>query len=210
MSDKNRPLRPLAPLRLWDRALAPLEDGLAVVSGFCIFALMTFGVLQVLGRQLFNHPIAAYIDIVELAMGTFAFLGAAHCQRLGGHVRMDALVGRMPARTRWLVELAGTAIALIMIGVIVVFSFLHAYRALVIGDSTIDADLPLWPSKMVVPLALTVLWLRLFIQGIGFGRLVARPDAEPFGVPVVTSVPQQAKQTIEEISEVAGNGEPKP
>ena len=40
-------------------------------------------------------------------------------------------------------------------------SFTNFLRAYSIGDSTMDIRLPTWPAKLMVPLALTVLWLRL-------------------------------------------------
>jgi TRAP-type mannitol/chloroaromatic compound transport system permease small subunit len=42
--------------------------------------------------------------------------------------------------------------------------------ALFSRDSSIDIGLPLWPAKLVVPLAFTLLWLRLVLQLWGYGR----------------------------------------
>ena len=59
---------------------------------------------EVLGRRLFNSPVPGAIDYIEIGMVAFAFMGAAYCQRLGGHVRMDLLVGNLKGRVLWAVE----------------------------------------------------------------------------------------------------------
>jgi len=114
---------------------------------------MFLGIAQVLGRQLFNAPVAGYIDFVELSMASFAFLGVAYCQRLGGHVRMEMTIKAAKGRLRWLLEALGTLVALFVIAVLAWYGYEHFLRAWQLGDSTIDAELPVWPSKLVVPIA---------------------------------------------------------
>ena len=48
-----------------------------------------------------------------------------------------------------------------IITVLIYASFTNFLRAYSIGDSTMDIKLPTWPAKLMVPLALSVLWLRL-------------------------------------------------
>ena len=77
-------------------------------------------------------------------------------------------------------------------------SWFHFYRAWTIGDSTIDISLPTWPSKLVVPVALTLLALRLVLQLAGYARLIADPTRVPIDVPVVVDVTEAARHEIEE------------
>lgn len=50
----------------------------------------------------------------------------------------------------------------------------------------------------MVPLALSVLWLRLLIQTCDYARLVAYPNAAPIAVPVLETPEEQARAEIEE------------
>lgn len=181
-----------------DGAVARVENALNALAGICIFALMLFVVVEVVGRRLFRFPIPGHIDWVELGMITFALLGAAYCQRLGGHVRMELLVSRLRGRTMWLLETFGTVVALVVIGVLVVGSWTHFLRAWTIGDTTIDIQLQTWPSKLVVPVALALLWVRLLIQLWGYLRLLVSPDARVLAVPITLGLHEQAQQQIEE------------
>ena len=81
-------------LRTGDRLLTPLENACNLVAGVLIFGLMFLGMVQIVLRTVFRAPIFGYIDIVEFTMIAFALLSIAYVQRLGGHVRMEILVGR--------------------------------------------------------------------------------------------------------------------
>lgn len=203
----GRPSPPAAgPLAALDRWVARIEDGLNLVAGLCIFVLMLFVVAEVVGRRLLNRPFPGHIDWVELGMISFAFLGVAYCQRLGGHVRMELLVSRLRGRTMWVLEAFATLVALVIVGVLVRGSWIHFWRAWSLGDTTMDVQLETWPSKVIVPLALGLLWLRLLVQLWGYLRLIARPDAPTVAVPMTLGLHEQARQQIEELG-VAGDGE---
>ncbi|MGH8707844.1 MAG: TRAP transporter small permease subunit [Burkholderiales bacterium] len=182
----------------FDRRLGTFETGFNLVAAFAIFALMLVGVWQVLGRTLFNAPVRGYIDIVELSISTFAFLGIAYCQRLGGHVRMEMLLKPMRGRLLWSTEIFGTLVALAVVAVLIWYGWGHFLRAYQLGDSTIDAELPVWPSKLAVPVAFTLLWLRLWVQLAGYVRLAIDPRRRPVAVTTVLTPEELAAHEIEE------------
>jgi C4-dicarboxylate transporter DctQ subunit len=181
-----------------DRWLGRVETGFNLFAAFAIFGLMLLGVWQVVGRTLFNAPVRGYIDFVELSVSTFAFLGIAYCQRLGGHVRMEMLLKPMRGRLLWATEIFGTLVALAVVAVLIWYSWDHFLRAYQLGDSTIDADLPVWPSKLAVPIAFGLLWLRLLVQLVGFGRLALDPRRRPVAVVTVLTPEEIAAHEIEE------------
>ncbi len=179
-----------------DKHLAKIEDLFAWLCGLTIFSLMLAGTAQIVARKLFNFPIFGYIDVVEQSAAIFAFFGAAYCQRLGGHVRMDMLIGKTRGRTLWVIELTTTIIAVIVIAILIDKSWDHFMRAWSFGDSTINADLPIWPTKLMVPIAFTVLLARLLVQSFGFARLIAHPDAPPIAIPIIETVEEIAAKEI--------------
>lgn len=183
---------------MFDRWLQPIEDGMNFIAGLAIFALMILGVAQIGLRKFFNAPIVGYIDLVELSMATFAFLGAAYCQRLGDHIRMEMLVGKLHGRALWCAEFTATLAALLIVSVLVWFGWEHFLRSFLLGDTTIDAEYPVWPSKLLVPVAFAVWWLRLLIQLLGFFRLVRHPYARPVAVPVMLDAAAHAREEIRE------------
>ena len=184
-----------------DRALGVVENGLNLVAGALIFALMLLGVAQILMRTVFSAPIFGYIDIVEVSMVGFAVLSIAFVQRVGGHVRMELLISRLKGRWLWVAEMTSAALAAFIVAVLIPYSYQHFERAFEFGDSTIDIELATWPAKLAVPMALGVLLLRLGVQIAGYLRLVLRPDLTPVAVPVIKDA---AALAAEEISLASG------
>jgi C4-dicarboxylate transporter, DctQ subunit len=186
-------------LRTVDRAMHAVEKVTALISGFGIFGLMLIGVVHIFGRKLFNAPIFGYIDIVEIAMSALVFLGLAYTERLGGHIRMELFVSYLKGRWLWAFELLGVLIGLFIVGVLIFYSYEHAMRAYYSGDSSIDAQYLLWPSKLIVSVSLALLFLRLLVSLWGYLRLLADPAAEPVGVPEVIDVEEQAIRDAETV-----------
>jgi TRAP-type C4-dicarboxylate transport system permease small subunit len=180
-----------------DRWLSRVEDVLDLIAAFFIVFLMFFAVAQVISRKLFNYPLWGYVDIVEIVMVAFAFLGIAYCQRLGGHIRMELVVRRLRGRALWIFEIVGIVVGLAIILVLLWYGFTHFLRAFQLGDSTIDREIILWPAKLVIPIAFSVLTVRLVIQLLAYTRLAIHPDAEPVAIPVIEKFEEMAQHEIE-------------
>lgn len=173
-----------------DRALFWLETKLAVMGGLAVFSLMLLAVVSVGGRNFANAPLPGYVDWIQQAMPLIAFVGVAYTQRLGGHIRMDILVGRLRGRLLWLAELVSTLVMLVLILLLIWGTYAHFLRAFDFGaplwsrDSSMDIGLPLWPAKLIVPVGFSVLALRLVLQVWGYGRALVSGAAAPVAVPL--------------------------
>ena len=182
-----------------DRALGRVETLFNDIGGLFIFALMWLTMAEVLGRRLFNSPVPGAIDYIEVGMVMFAFMGAAFCQRQGGHVRMDLLVANLKGRLLWGVEAFAVLVAIVYVGIIAWASAQDAWRSYALGDETLDAHVAVWPSKLVVPVALSLLELRLLVNLWGYLRLIVLPNAQPWAVPVVKHVEDVARDQIRDV-----------
>ena len=181
-----------------DRFAQPIEDAANMIAAIAIFLLMVLGCSQILLRTAFNTPIAGYIDMVELSMAGMAFLGAAYCQRLGSHIRMEILIGYLKGRWIWAFEIIGTLAAMFIIGVLIWYSWDHFLRSFQLGDTTIDAEFPVWPSKLLVPIAFILWFVRLTIQLLGSIRLFKNPELEPIGIAAILDAATTAQEEINE------------
>ncbi|MFT5657007.1 MAG: C4-dicarboxylate transporter DctQ subunit [Gammaproteobacteria bacterium] len=185
MSSSNRVLEDDSLLSKIDRLFLKLEQALTLAGGVVIFLLVFLATANVLGRWTLSLPISGYIDWVEQAMAFFAFLGIAYTQREGGHIRMDMLVGNLHGRPLWITELISVVLMLAITLVLIFGSFMHFLRAYQIGDSSIDINLPIWPAKLVVPVALSILALRLILQIWAYSRAVIEGGDNPVAVPLI-------------------------
>jgi len=186
-----------------DRQLFKLESLMALISGLAIFSLMVLAVVSVGGRNTMNMPLPGYVDWIEQVMPLIAFMGVAYTQRDGGHIRMDILVGKLRGRALWAAEFVTTLAMLVLVLLLIWGSYSHFLRSFDFNapywsrDSSIDISIPLWPSKLIVPIAFTVLAMRLVVQLWGYGCAVVLGLSEPVAVPLVMSAAAQAAEEAE-------------
>jgi len=182
-----------------DRALLRIERICALISGVAIFSLMFLAAYSVTGRKFFSSPLLGYVDYIEAAMPIIAIMGISYVQRDGTHVRMDMLVSSLKGRLLWLFELLSIILILLLMVALTWGAWEHFERSfdcarpLCSRDSSIDISLPIWPSKLVVPVAFGVLVLRLCLQAVGYGRALVLGLENPVAVPLNISVAEQAK-----------------
>ena len=182
-----------------DRALFPIEKFLALLSGLAAFSLMFLAVWSVTGRKFFAAPLPGYVDIIESLMPLIAIMGVSYVQREGGHIRMDILVGALHGRVLWFLEFVSILLIMVLMFGLIWGSWSHfdrsfdCARPLCSRDSTMDLSIPIWPSKLVVPVAFSVLMLRLSLQAVAYGRALVLGLERPVAVPLVQSVEEQAR-----------------
>lgn len=183
-----------------DRLLRWPEDAFNFIAAMAIMLLMLMGVVQIVAglRWLFNAPIFGYIDVIELAMPVLAIMGIAYCQRQGVHIRMDVLIQNFSGRLLWITESFAALCTFLIMVALTVFAYNFFLDAFVIGDSTSDAELDTWPSKLLVPIAFGLMALRTVVQFLGAVRLSVNPTLEPVGVVVQKDIAEQAQAEIRE------------
>ena len=186
-----------------DRGLLRLEVRLALLSGLAVFALMILAVFSVGGRNILQSPLPGYVDWIEQAMPLIAFMGISYVMREGGHIRMDILVGQLRGRALYLVEMITTMAVLVLMLLLLWGAWEHFVRSFDFNapmwssDSSMDIGLPIWPAKLLVPVAFAVLCVRLCLQIWGFGRAAVTGHA--IGVPLIADAAQQAAMEAEQL-----------
>ena len=188
-----------------DRSLLVIERFLALLSGLAVFGLMLLAVVSVGGRNAFNAPLPGYVDWIEQAMPLIAFMGIAYVQRDGGHIRMDLVVSKLRGRALWFFELLSVILILLLMMALVWGSWEHFLRAFDFNaplwsrDSSIDIGIPIWPAKLLAPVAFGVLCLRLVLQVWGYGRAFVLGLDSPVAVPLIQDTAAQAAAEAEQL-----------
>ena len=186
-----------------DLVLLRFERALALLSGLAVFSLMLLAVVSVGGRNAANTPLPGYVDWIEQAMPLIAFMGIAFVMREGGHIRMDILVGRLRGRALYLVELVTTLFVLLLMVLLVWGTWSHFQRSFDFAaplwsrDSSMDIALPIWPAKLLAPVAFFVLCLRLVVQAVAYARAVFTGTA--IAVPLIADAAKQAAMEADQL-----------
>lgn len=186
-----------------DRILHRMERFLALLSGLAVFSLMFLAAYSVTGRKFFSAPLPGYVDWIEVLLPLMAVMGISYVQRDGGHIRMDILIGQLKGRALWAAELLSVVLILGLMVMLLWGSWSHFDRSFDMSrpmwsrDSTIDIGLPIWPSKLIVPVAFFVICLRLCLQIWGYGRALVLGLATPVAVPLSMTIEEQAMAEAE-------------
>ena len=188
-----------------DRSFLKIERILALMSGLAVFSLMLLAVVSVGGRNAFNQPLPGYVDWIEQAMPLIAFMGVAYVMREGGHIRMDIVVGQLKGRTLYAVEFFTTLAVLLLMVLLVWGTWSHFERSFDFAapmwsrDSSMDIALPIWPAKLLAPIAFASLCLRLCLQLWAYARAVMTGNA--IAVPLIPDAAQQAQMEADQLKD---------
>lgn len=113
-------------------------------------------------RKLFDVSSNAALEIQWTLYGAVFLLAAGYTLKHNGHVRIDVLTGRLPARARAVVDIVGGLVFLLPFASLVLYHawpfFLESYRSHEISSS--PGGLMLWPGKLLIPLGFALLWLQ--------------------------------------------------
>ena len=126
-------------------------------------------------------------------MPVIAFMGVSYVQRYGGHIRMDMIIGKMRGRMLWAMEFFTVTLMLVVMIALIWGSWAHFDRSFDFSkplwsrDSSIDIGIPMWPSKLLIPVAFGLLSVSLFLQAIGYGRAMVLDLEHPVAVPAIRS-----------------------
>ena len=187
-------------LYYFNKKLCSIENFLVLFVGISIFIVMILTSIQIISRVV-GYPWPAFLELSELAISIFAFLGVAFAQRMDGHIRMELLVAKLKGKIKWIVEFIATFCAIIVIGILIYYSSLFAIDAYVIGDSTMVSLFRTWPAKILVPIGFTIWFLRLFLELIGYLRWMININSQPIFISIIKTAEELAKDEIKSIRE---------
>jgi TRAP-type C4-dicarboxylate transport system permease small subunit len=181
------------PFARLDRGYHMIERSMNYVAAAFLFSLMLLACAEVFMRKVFNSPIHGQADLVEIMIPTMGFFGLAYCQRLAGHVRMELLIHKLKGRSLWIAEFTSNFATMLIVAIMIWGTWQNFLNAYLIGDSSMDAEIPVWPPKLIIVIGFCLLFIRCSIAFAGYCRLIKYPDAEPIGVPI--------SPTVEDIAE---------
>ncbi|RLB30941.1 MAG: hypothetical protein DRG87_03760 [Deltaproteobacteria bacterium] len=157
-----RKISPLVAINKW---VTRIDTSVNFIGAILIAFVMFLTSAGILMRYIFNNPIYGKVEITELVMAGIVFFGLAYTQKLGGHVRMSFVIEKfIKGRAYHIVEAFTLLISLFTFIVLTVTTLDSALYDLHFHGITPNLYLPIWPSKMAVPVGCFFLCIRLAIQ----------------------------------------------
>ena len=131
-----------------------------------LFLLMLLGATEVIGRYIFNRPIAAVLELSQIMQATMIFLAWAYTTAEGSHVRVDLIVRRFSPRLQAIIELVMAVLGIALFSLI---AWQAAKKALYYWASNMQVDvlfIPLAPFQFLLTIGAALLCLELIAQMI--------------------------------------------
>ncbi|MEU1956053.1 TRAP transporter small permease subunit [Nocardia rhamnosiphila] len=162
------------PAPVWVRCIRGISTVMAIPAAIACMGLMIHVIGEVLGRNLFNHPLPGTLEITQYWwMMTIVFLAFGYTQLRGDHIRATVITEMLDAR--W--ERAAQVLALFLLGGFAVFLGVHGWTSAVssmeIRDTSTGAQpIPIWPMVFAVPLGCAALTMQCVasIYAVATGR----------------------------------------
>jgi len=150
------------------------------VAGLLTVAMMLHVTADVIGRTVFNHPIAGTIEIVSgYYMAGLAFLPLAWITREKAHIIVELFTQGLSARKLLTLD---AGIGILTLGYVVMFTwqvFQAAVEKTEIGEAweAATGQVPIWPSRWVVPIGFGLMAVYLLVHIVRDLRAIREKDA---------------------------------
>ena len=136
------------------------------LAALALFIMTLLVTIDVIGREL-GHPTGVAHEISGYCLVVIIFLGLAYTLRIGQHVQVSAVTGKLPQRARRWLKVATSTIGLAFIGWLFWFTLQHAIRSYNLESvSMTPLRVPLWPLEMLLPIGLGLLALAIIAETV--------------------------------------------
>jgi len=140
------------------KVLARFEE-LTITTMLALMTLVTF--MQVVLRYVFNAGFVWALELTTVMFALMIFVGAAYGVRVGAHIGIDALVGKLPPKLRRAVGIVAVLLCLVYAALVIFGAWNYVEKMRVVGIEMEDLPIPVWVVRAILPLGFALLVWRL-------------------------------------------------
>ncbi len=145
---------------------------IAGVSGFFLLPLMIITAVDVVGRDIFNHPIPGTVELSQYMLAVFILLGFAYAQQMKAHVAVSIFTSRLPHRAHLILNIITTLLCVFISCVLIWQGWVVGIEERTVSDML---RVPQYPFRLLVAIAAFLLCLELLIDvGDSLKKFVGR------------------------------------
>ncbi len=142
----------------WIRSIRTLGRRTALLRSFVTGLIMLGIVTDVVRRTMTGRSIPGMVELVETFMALEVFLGLAHAEAEGVHVRMSLVTNLLGFRVRRLLKTFGMAVCIVGSAWFAWGSILRAIEATSVGEVKPGLlRFPVWPARWAIVFGFAVL-----------------------------------------------------
>lgn len=142
------------------------------VGAWFLIPLMIITAVDVVSRDVFNHPIPGTVELSQYMLAVFVLLGLAYTQQVKAHVAVSLFTSRLSPPVQLSLNILATLLCLFI-------SLIIAWQGWVVGieEKTVSDMLrvPQYPFRLLVAVAAFLMCLELLMDlGDSLRKLVGR------------------------------------
>lgn len=160
-------------IRLYIRCVDALMRAIRVLIGLLLVVSVLVNFANIVGRYAFHAPLVGAEEMMIFLMIAIVFLGTAVVAREGRHIKMDILVGLLPAPAQKVIHALVELLAIVVAGVITYLAIPLIQHLAAFNERSQAANIPLAIPQALIPVGFTLLILATV------ARLVESPPAHP-------------------------------
>ena len=122
-----------------------LEAALGAASAVVLFAMMLVTTIDVIGRYLFNKPLAGGFELTEMMLAALIYCGLPLVSKRREHIVIDTFDSFMSRAVKRFFDVTADIVCFLTLGGIGFLIFRRAARVAEYGDTTSVLKLPLAP-----------------------------------------------------------------
>ena len=145
------------------RAVDAISEGIGKGISFLIIPMVLLLVYEVVMRYGFDSPTIFAHETSLFLYGTTGMMAGAWVLRRDGHVRMDAIYGRLSLRTRAIIDLATAPLFFLLVVIVLWTGWDMAYFSVTMNEHT---QTPWGPPYYILKIAIPISAFLILLQGI--------------------------------------------
>lgn len=150
------------------RSITRLNRWVGSILSWLIIPFFLLLILDVMMRYIIGRPLVWTSELAQLLFGVYAILGGGFLLAERGHVSVDIVYSRLSRRRKALVDIATSVLFFTFIGILLWQGWSLALDSMMRLERSNSAwSPPIWPVKLVAPLASLLLLLQGLVQLAG-------------------------------------------
>lgn len=168
-----------APLRTAPSVLERITNAAGIFGGIGILLLLFHVVADVTSRHAFNRPLYGTLEISQYwYMPMIVFLGLAMAERTDQHISAPIVYDRLRPRLQLEFAAIATVLSVLLLVGFAWFGFEEAVTLMNQGAAGIVSQVPIWPTRFLVPLGSLLFALEIIAKFISHARQVRAAHRE--------------------------------
>ncbi len=134
---------------------------IAGVGAWFLIPLMLITAVDVVARDIFNHPIPGTVELSQYMLAVFILLGLPYTQQVKAHVAVSLFTSRLSPSTQFIFNTISTLFCLFISGILVWQGWAVGIEEKTVSDML---RVPQFPFRLLVALSAFLVCLELLID----------------------------------------------